>query len=154
MGRTDRRRAWQRLVDRKLRVQLRLFLAIFAVMTAVVAYHLVRDGVSPLWAPVGFLPGLALGLVLCRTKVLRWEPDVRTVVEVTDLIGAVILVAYLAFIFFLRERIIGLAVEDAAAVGVVGLAMTAGAMLGRVYFTLRGIRNVLVEAGIRPVRRG
>jgi hypothetical protein len=36
---------------------------------------------------------------------------------------------------------------------VVGLAMTAGAMLARVYRTLRGVGNILVAAGVRSTRR-
>ena len=45
-------------------------------------------------------------------------------------------------------KLIGSEIHDAAAVGVVGLAMTGGAMLGRVYFTMRGIRRILVAAGM------
>lgn len=143
---------WHRLVDRNLRTRLRIFLLVFVVMTALVIYHLLADGVAPPWAVAGFLPGLALGFILRRTKVLSWEPDDHAIVGVTDALGAAILVVYLVFVVFLRSRIIGLAVGDGAVVGVVGLAMTAGAMLGRVYFTMRGIRNLLVEAGLVPPR--
>lgn len=116
-------------------------------MVVLIVYHIFRDGVSPLWALGGFIPGLAIGFVLTRTKVLSWEPSEQVVVGTTDAVGIVILVVYILFILF-RDRIIGSEVHDAAAVSLIGLALTAGAMLGRIYFTLRGIRNILVAADL------
>lgn len=148
-------RNWQRrwaarraVVARSLRVQVRIFLAVFAVMVALVVARIVRDDVSPLWALGGFGTGIAIGFVLARTKVLGWNPSERVVVGATDAVGIVILVAYVAFLVVRNPIVSGLA-NDTEAVGVVALAMTGGAMLGRVYFTLRGIRRVLAAAGIR-----
>ena len=142
----QRARRWT-LVDRSLRIQIRVFLGIFAIMAALAVARIVRDDVNPLWALAGFGAGLAIGFLLVRIKVLGWNPSERVVVGTTDAVGIVILVAYLTFLL-VRNRIIGSRVDDAEAVGVIGLAMTGGAMLGRVYFTMRGIRRVLALAGI------
>lgn len=134
------------LIDRPLRVQIRIFLLVFAIMVVLIAVHIVQDDLNPLWVLAGFVPGLLLGLLLTRTKVLRWESSENVVVGTMDTVGIVILVAYFVFLFF-RSRIIGLQVESAALVSLIGLAITAGAMFGRVYFTLRGIRNIARAAG-------
>jgi hypothetical protein len=151
MGMTQREESGiSGLLNRSLRMQLRLFIAIFAIMVVLIVVHLVQDHLNPLWALAGFVPGLAIGVVLARTKVLRWEPSQREVVGSMDAVGSIILVAYFVFLFF-RSRIIGREVESAAVVSVIGLAITAGAMLGRVYFTMRGVRNILrVAAGAGP----
>lgn len=140
----DARRA---LINTKLRRQLRIFLVIYLIMTVLVIERLIWGDVNPLWAPAGFALGLVLGLALTRTKVLGWDDAEHAVAGRTDALGIAILAAYILFIVF-RNRIISAGVEDADAVGVIGLAMTAGAMFGRVYFTMRGIRRILAAAGI------
>jgi hypothetical protein len=146
MDRDRRRPARRTVVDRRLRTQLRLFLAIFAVVAVLAGVQVVRDGVDPLWALAGFGVGLALGVGLARAKVLGWDPSEGAVVGTTDAVGAAILVAYLLFLV-VRKRLLGGVIHDAATVGVVGLAMTGGTMLGRVASTRRGIRRVLAAAG-------
>ncbi len=69
-----------------------------------------------------------------------------------DSLGIVILVTYLAFLVF-RSRIISSRIHDAETIGVIGLAMTGGAMLGRVCFMMRGIRRILVAVGFRRTGR-
>ncbi len=154
MNRTWRRQwaARRALVDRRLRLQLRIFLGVFVVMLVLDVVRIIRDDVNPLWACGGFAGGLALGFILARTKVLGWNASEGMVVGTMDVVGIIILAAYLAFLV-LRSRIIGSRVHDAETVGVIGLAMTGGAMLGRVYFTMRGIRRLLLVAGLRRTRR-
>ncbi len=135
------------LVDRGLRIQLRIFLVIFAIMIVLDIVHIVDDRVNILWALLGFGGGIVLGRALARTKVLRWDPTERVVVGTMDLIGAAILGVYLLFVIF-RGRILGGWLEDGHVVGVIGLSLTAGAMLGRVIFTFSGIRRVLAAAGV------
>ena len=137
----------QPYVDRSMRRQLRLFLGIFAVVAAVAVIQVVRDGVNPLWALAGFFVGLGIGAILARAKVLGWDPSQQVVVGTTDVLGAVILVAYVLFLVF-RKRLLGHEIHDANVVGVVGLAMTGGVMLGRVSLMLRGIRRLLAGAGV------
>lgn len=146
----NRQRQWaegRTFVDRGLRLQVRVFLGIFVVMLALVITRIVRDDLDPLWMLVGFAVGLVIGVALARIKRLSWSPSKRAVVGTIDVVGGVILAAYLIFLVF-RNRIIGSEVSDAGTVEAIGLAMTGGAMLGRVCITLRGIRNVLNAAGI------
>ncbi|MCC6314969.1 MAG: hypothetical protein IT337_13260 [Thermomicrobiales bacterium] len=145
--RRERRAAGGQYVDRRLRMQLRAFTVIFVVVAVLDAVRVVHDRVNPLWAVGGFAAGLALGIVLARIKVLGWNASERAVVGTTDAIGAVILVAYLIFIVFFKGRVVDSQASSATAASVVGLAMTAGAMLGRVAVTMRGIRRMLTAAG-------
>ena len=132
-------------VARSLRIQLRIFFAICLVLVGLVVMRLVRDEVAPGWIVAGFGAGLALGLVLSRVKVLRWNATYQEVVGTTDALGTAILAAYLLFLV-VRGRIIGAGVDDAETVGATALAMTAGTMRGRVVVTRRGIRRLLREA--------
>lgn len=142
------------LLDRRLRLQMRIFLVVFVVLLALSVWHVLRDHVSPLWLLVGLLPGMALGVALARTKVLGWDADARSVVGRSDRVGIVILVAYIAFVLLGRDALLGYWVHSAAAASVVSLAMTAGAMLTRIAVTLHGIRGVLRAAGIAIPERG
>ncbi len=154
MSRTWKQRwvAGRALVDRRLRLQLRIFLAVFVVMVILVVARIFQDDVNPLWELAGFAAGLALGFFVARTNVLAWQPSEGMVAGTMDALGVIILVTYLTFLVF-RSRLLGSRVHDAETVGVIGLAMTGGAMLGRVYFTMRGIRRILFVAGLRPTRR-
>ena len=133
----------------KLRRKLRIFLAIYAVMTVIVVYDMLRDHIDPLWAVGGFVAGLVLGVVLTRMDVLSWNSDAKVVVGRMDLIGALLLVAYLVFIVF-RDDVLGTWIRDSNAVAVTGISMTAGTMAGRVFHTFNGIRGILREAGVLP----
>jgi hypothetical protein len=141
------------LIDRRLRLQMRIFLVIYLVVTVLVIERLIRGDVNPLWAPAGFALGLVLGLALSRTKVLGWDDSAHAVAGTSDALGIAILVAYVILMVF-RSRIISAGIDDADTVGVIGLAMTAGAMLGRVYFTRRGILRILADAGIIQTNAG
>lgn len=142
MKRQERRAAYRTYVDSRLRNQLRLFFVILVVMVVLDTVRMVRGGVNPLWALAGFLVGLVLGIVLSRTKALGWDASEHMVAGTTDAIGAAILALYIIFIMF-KTKLVGEVIDDPNTVGVVGLSLTAGAMFGRIHFTLRGIGRVL-----------
>ncbi|MCC6792968.1 MAG: hypothetical protein IT336_14870, partial [Thermomicrobiales bacterium] len=75
------------LIDKRLRLQLGIFAIIYLIMTVLVSERLIRGDVDPLWAPAGFVAGLALGFVLSRTKVLGWDEAEGTVVGRSDALG-------------------------------------------------------------------
>jgi hypothetical protein len=133
------------LVDRKLRTQLRLFALIFLIVAVVAAERVIQKDVSPLWAVAGFAAGLILGLLLSRTKVLSWNESEGSVIGTSDALGIAILVLYILFIIF-RNRILARGIDDADAISVIGLSMTAGAMFGRVFFTVRNVRQIVADA--------
>ena len=136
------------LLDRRVRMQMRIFLIVFIVLLALSVWHVIRDSVSPLWLLAGLLPGMALGVALARSKVLGWDADAQSVVARSDLVGIVILVTYVTFVLLGRDAVLGYWVHSAAAASVVSLAMTAGAMFTRIVVTMHGIRSVLRATGI------
>lgn len=138
-------------LDDKLRKQLIVFAIVFLVMVALMVFHLVRDHLNPLWILVGLVPGLGIGFLLSRTKVLQWDESQGLIVGTADVVGTVILVAYLLFQLS-RTSIVGLHMENADLISLVSLAVTAGTMLGRLMFTLRNIRDVLGDS-TGPVTR-
>jgi len=111
-------------------------------MVALMLFHIVRDHLNPLWILVGLIPGLGVGFLLSRTKVLQWDASQGLVIGTADVVGTVILVAYLLFQLS-RTSIVGLRMDNADLISLVSLAVTAGTMLGRLMFTLRGVRDVL-----------
>jgi hypothetical protein len=145
-----RRERWQvgrKETDRRLRLQIGVFSAVFTVVTALVLIRIVRDGIDPLWPLVGFAAGLLIGVVLTRSKSLGWDAADQEVVTSMSVLGIGVTVAYLAFAVFLRDRLIDDVVHDVRTAGVVGLAITGGVMLGRTLVTVRTIRRLLTSAG-------
>lgn len=134
------RRAWWRL-DRSIRVRVRIYALIFlgtAVVTVVDTVGIGGSAVVPVLAC--FAGGAVAGVVVSRMFALSWDESSGTVVGRIDVIGAVILVAYLLLSIF-RSTIVGLWF-DAAVAGVAGLALLSGLMFGQVAGTRRGIRRV------------
>ncbi|MDP9374364.1 MAG: hypothetical protein M3Q65_18315 [Chloroflexota bacterium] len=133
-------------ISRKLRNQLRLFYAIALALLVVVVIRTAR-GEIPWWWPLPALAaGVALGQVVARVTVLRWDEETGTVVGRTDALGGVILALYLAFVV-VKGRLIGAWVHDAHQAAILGLALTAGVMVGRIRATIGGIRSLRLAAG-------
>ncbi len=135
-------KATRELVDRKLTIQLGIFFAVFVIMTGLVLYHLIADRIYPVWALAGVVIGVVIGRVLGRTKALDWNSSSQTVIASSSLVGTVILIAYIIFAIF-KDEIIDNWISDAEIVTVVGLALTAGVMIGRLSFMLRELQDVL-----------
>ena len=134
-------------VSSKLRSQLRLFYAIALVLLGVVVVRTAR-GEVPWWWPLPALAaGVALGHVVARVNVLHREEETGTIVGRTDAFGGVILALYLAF-SVVKGRLIGAWVHDAHQAAVLGLALSAGVMLGRIRATIGGIRSLRLAADL------
>lgn len=145
----SRKERWQvgrAATDRRLRLQLGIFSAVFVVVTALSVIRVARDGIDPLWPLAGFAGGLVIGILLARGRSLRWDAADHEVISSMSVLGIVVTVAYLAFLL-VKDRLIAGAVSDVDAASVAGLAMTAGVMLGRTLVTVRAIRRVLTSAG-------
>ena len=130
------------LIDNKLTNQLRIFFGIFLLMTVLVVFHLIADRINPLWALVGAVFGVVIGRILGRTKALNWNESTQTVVATSSLIGTIILLAYIVFAVF-KSKLIDNWISDPEIVSVVGLALTAGVMIGRMSYILRGLQDLL-----------
>lgn len=147
MSRSRRRAAWKDLVDRRLRLQVRIFLVIFLVTVAITIERMITEGVNPLWALVGFVVGIATGAILARTKPLVWDSTERQVVASNSILGLVAIALYLVFVFT-KSDIVGAWIDDAHVVGVISIAITSGVMFGRIWITFRGVRGVVRSAGL------
>jgi hypothetical protein len=128
-------------VDHRLRVRLRFFLIIWLILTSVIAVEVHQQDLDLGLAFVGFLTGFLTGLFLSRMYRLDWNEETTKVVSQLDLIGRVILAAYVLFMVG-RNWIFGYWVESSDLMGFI-MCFTAGTMIGRVGATRRGIRLVL-----------
>ncbi len=149
MATPTRKERWQvgrAATDRRLRLQLGIFSAVFVVVTALSLFRVVRHGVDPFWPLAGFAGGLVIGILLARSWSLRWDAADHEVVSSMSVLGIVVTVAYLAFLL-VKDRLLAGAVDDLDTASVAGLAMTAGVMLGRTLVTVRAIRRVLMSSG-------
>ena len=95
---------------------------------------------------IGFLVGFLAGLFLSRMYRLDWNEETTKVVSQLDLIGRIILAAYVLFMVG-RNWILGYWVPASDLMGFV-LCFTAGTMIGRVGATRRGIRLVLYALSV------
>lgn len=150
MAAPSRRQRWQtgrEATDRRLRLQLAIFSLVFAVVLVLVVVRVISDGIDPFWPLLGFAAGLLIGVILARSKTLGWDASENAVVSAMSVIGIVVTIAYL-ILMVMRDDILDNLVDDAATVSVTGLAVTGGVMLGRTIFTVRTIRRQLLKAGI------
>lgn len=120
---------------------MRIYAVIFLVLLVVVAVELF------LAAPQAVLPalaalagGIAVGLVASRMFRLEWDRAARTVVGKLDVLGIIILAAYIVFSIF-RSRIVALWVP-ADIVKLCSLAVVDGLMLGQVIGTVGGLKGL------------
>ena len=152
MATPTRKERWQigrAVTDRRLRLQLGIFSAVFVVVTALSLIRVVRDGIDPFWPLAG---GLVIGILLARSRSIRWDAAEDEVVSSMSVLGIVVTVAYLALLL-VKDRLIAGAVDDLDTAIVAGLTMTAGVMLGRTLVTVRAIRRVLTSSGQFDERR-
>jgi hypothetical protein len=98
-----------------------------------------RFGIA--FALIGVCVGLVIGIIVSRRYHISWDEETNNVIGRTDLIGAVILVCYLVFVFT-KSYFLGFYVQGAALFALL-LGMTAGSMLGKVLATRRGINKLL-----------
>ena len=139
------------LVSNRTRFQLRLLLAILAVMLVIVVVRIVQ-GELELWQmAVALLIGTVIGIALGRINRVSWDQSTGGVVSQMDLLGVAMLVIYIGFALS-RNRIVGTWVDDAHTVSAIGLALNAGTIAGRILYLLRGIRNAFRVAGLLPDR--
>jgi hypothetical protein len=116
----------------------------------IVVVDLVRiggDAVLP--ALLCLAGGVVVGLGVSRMFRIGWDEVSERVVGRIDIVGAVILVCYIAFSIF-RSRLVGLWVE-APVVGVASLAVLGGVMAGQAVGTRQGVIRVFrILRGQRP----
>jgi hypothetical protein len=128
-------------VDHRLRVRLRAFLTVWLLLIGVVGIEVIRQNFDVGLFLVASISGFLVGIFLSRIYRLDWSEETTKVVSQLDLIGRIILAAYILFMFG-RNWIFGHWVQASDLMGFT-LCFTAGTMIGRVGATRHGIRLVL-----------
>ena len=121
-------------------------MVVWLILASVTAVDVLRKNLDMDLAFVAFLTGFLTGLFLGRMYRLDWSKEKTKVVSQLDLIGRVILAAYVLFMVG-RNWIFGYWVQASDLMGFI-LCFTAGTMIGRVGATRRGIRLVLYAVGV------
>jgi hypothetical protein len=134
-------------VDRRIVTQVRILTVIAMIMLGSLIVNVAQGTLSLAWAAMGLLAGTGIGVIASRKRRMEWDDRARQVVARLDWIGAVILVAYTA-VMLARDWILGHWAEGPA-LAALGLSVTAGALVGQVLGTRRGVRAVLEALGLR-----
>jgi len=132
-------------VDHRLRVRLRVFLIVWLLLIGVIGIEVVRQNFDIGLFLVASISGFLVGIFLSRVYRLDWSKETTKVVSKLDLIGSIILAAYVLFMVG-RNWIFGYWVQASDLMGFT-LCFTAGTMIGRVGATRRGIRIMLKVMG-------
>jgi Kef-type K+ transport system membrane component KefB len=120
---------------------VRLYSLIFLVMVVLVVVDSVRIGSRSLPPVLACLAGgVVIGVIASRMFSLSWDTVSKKVIGKLDVVGAVVLVLYVAVSIF-RSRLLGLWLEGPV-LSVAGLAVLAGIMAGQVAGTRRGVVRV------------
>lgn len=131
-----------KVVDRTLRIRVRIFLLIFLGSLVIAVVDAVRIGFGAALPVAGaFLLAVAVGMVVSRMFALSWDTVNGRVIGRIDAIGAVILVGYVLLSVF-RSTVVDLWF-DGALVAAVSVAVLSGLMLGQVVGTVRGVRRIV-----------
>lgn len=133
-------------IDKKLKFRLRLYALISLIMLGIVIYEIFIKILPTEFAAVGIFIGLFIGVITARMRHLSWDKDAKKIVSRLDVVGIIILVFYMGFVF-LRSRLIGIFVQGPV-VGAVGFSITAGVMFGRIVGTRNAIMEILREREI------
>lgn len=133
-------------VDKKIVVRVRIYLALFAVLTLVTVFDTLTKMVSPAIPIVAILLGFLVGLLVGRMNHYSWDAEAAKVIGRIDLLGGIILLLYIIFELS-RDWLFGHWLAGGT-LATFTIALTTGAMLGRVVAMSHGIRRLLQSAGI------
>ncbi len=131
-------------IERSLVIQFRIFSVLALVFTIVLIVRIANGSVSLLSAIAGLLGGMVVGVILTRARNLRWNEQETMIVKRMNAFGGTMLVWYVLFLFNRTSILRGLFdTSNAATIAALGIAITAGIMLGRVLSMRRSLRYLL-----------
>jgi hypothetical protein len=133
-------------VERKLIRRLRLFFAIFVVLSGIIIYEVSKEYIEGATCVGAMMLGTMIGALFVRRKRIYWEEETSKVIARMDKIGIGLLVAYVLFAvarhYFLHSWLTGHRLVAFS------LSLTAGAMLGRLLIVRSQVRQILKERKI------
>lgn len=131
-------------IERSLVIQFRIFSVLALVFTIVLIVRIANGSVSLLSAIAGLLGGMVVGVILTRAQNLRWNEQETMIVKRMNAFGGTMLVWYVLFLFNRTSILRGLFdTSNAATIAALGIAITAGIMLGRVLSMRRSLRYLM-----------
>jgi len=125
---------------------LRRLALFFIVVTAILIYEISKNYIAGYLAVGGFIIGFSAGYIVAkRMHKITWDEAADKVVGKMDAIGILILIAYL-FFAITRRWIFSHWLEGHALSAFV-LSISCGAIISRLWFIRKKIRNTLKKAG-------
>ena len=139
-------------VHKKLLFRLRRLALFFLVVTGILVYEVSHDYIALYLALGGYVLGFAIGYVVGkRMHNITWNEEASKVIGKMDRLGIIILVVYL--IFAISRRWIFSHWLEGHALSAFVLSISCGAIISRLWFVRRKIREELEKAGrLHPVR--
>lgn len=141
-------------VNRKLLFRLRRLALFFVIVSAILIYEISNNYIAGFLAFAGFFTGFIIGYIVAkRMHNITWDEESSKVVGKVDTIGIVILVVYL--LFAITRRWIFSHWLEGHALGAFVLSISCGAIISRLWFIRKKIRDVLKKAGrLHPGKEG
>lgn len=133
-------------LHKKVILNLKIFMVISVVLSAIVVYEIFTNRVSPLLAALGLMLGISVGIFTARMYLFSWDKDARQVISRLDLLGIGILILYILASIF-RTRIIGFFVQPSYVTGM-SVSVVTGLMIGRILGTGQKITKILKEQNL------
>ena len=133
-------------VHGKLLFRLRRLALFFIVVTAILIYEISKNYIAGYLAVGGFIIGFSAGYIVAkRMHKITWDEAADKVVGKMDTIGILILIAYL--LFAITRRWIFSHWLEGHALSAFVLSISCGAIISRLWFIRKKIRNTLKKAG-------
>ena len=133
-------------VHKKLLFRLRRLAIFFLVVTGILIYEIFNNFIAGYLALGGFIIGFLIGYIVGkRMHRISWDEEASKVVGKMDRIGIIILVIYI--LFAITRRWIFSHWLEGHALSAFVLSISCGAIVSRLWFIRRKIRETLKKAG-------
>ncbi len=133
-------------VHRKLLFRLRRLAIFFIVVTGILIYEISESYIAGYLALVGFILGFTIGYIVGnRMHKISWDEEASKVVGKMDRIGIIILIVYI--LFAITRRWIFSHWLQGYSLSAFVLSISCGAIISRLWFVRRKIRETLKRAG-------
>lgn len=133
-------------VHRKLLFRLRRLALFFLIVAGILIYDISIDYIAGYLAMGGFIIGFIIGyFVARRMHKITWNDEAEKVVGKMDRVGIVILIIYI--LFAVTRRWIFSHWLQGHALSAFVLSISCGAIISRLWFIRKKIRNTLKAAG-------
>ncbi len=133
-------------VHGKLLFRLRRLAIFFIIVTAILVYEISNNYIAIYLSFAGFITGFTIGYIVGkRMHKISWDEEASKVIGKMDRVGIIILIIYL--LFALTRRWIFSYWLEGHTLSAFVLSISCGAIISRLWFVRRKIRDELRKAG-------